>query len=96
VDDSRAACDSKVTYNDFIAAMSKDFYLSDSRELKWFLAGKVKQDHDRGIVRFSQEQYCTDVLKRLQMDASTPIDTTCEPNLHLAAQASDITELFTR
>jgi len=63
VDDSRAACDSKVTCEDFIAAMSKDFYLSDSRELKWFFAGKVKQDHKRGIVKFLQEHYCTDVLK---------------------------------
>jgi len=43
--------------------MSKDFYLSDSRELKWFFAGKVKQDHKRGIVKFLQEHYCTDVLK---------------------------------
>ena len=50
-------------YKEFIAAMSKDFDLSDSGELKWFLGGKVEQDRKKGIVRLSQEQYCNDVIK---------------------------------
>ena len=40
-------------YKDFIAAMSKDFDLSASGELKWFLGGKVEQDREKGIVRLS-------------------------------------------
>ena len=41
-------------YKDFIAAMSKDFDLSDSGELKWFLGGKVEQDREKGIVRLAK------------------------------------------
>jgi len=88
VDDGLAACNDKVMYKEFIATMSKDFDLSDSGELKWFLGGKVKQDRENGMVRLSQEQYCNDVLKRFQMDDCTPVDTPCEANLHLAASDS--------
>ena len=88
VDDGLAACNDKAMYKAFIAAMSKDFDLSDSGELKWFLGGKVEQDRENGIVRLSQEQYCNDVLKRFQMDDCTPVDTPCEANLHLAASDS--------
>jgi len=62
----------------------KDFDLSDSGELKWFLGGKVEQDREKGIVRLSQEQYYNDVFKRFQMSECTPVDTPCEANLHLA------------
>ena len=55
VDDGLAACSDKAMYNEFIAAMSKDFDLNDSGELKWFLGGKVEQDREKGIVRLSQE-----------------------------------------
>jgi hypothetical protein len=75
-------------YKEFIAAMSKDFDLSDSGELKWFLGCKVEQDKANGTVRLSQEQYCTDVLKRFQMDNCSPISTPCETNLHLSAADS--------
>ena len=88
VDDGLAVCSDKAMYKEFIAAMSKDFDLSDSGELKWFLGGKVEQDCEKGIVRLSQEQYCNDVLKRFQMDDCTPVDTPCEANLHLAASDS--------
>jgi len=81
VDDGLAACGDEFMYKDFIAAMSKDFDLSDSGELKWFLGGKVEQDREKGIVRLSQEQYCNDVLKRFQMSDCTPVDTPCEANL---------------
>jgi len=63
VDDGLLACSDEAMYKEFIAAMSKDFDLSDSRELKWFLGGKVEQDRKKGIVRLSQEQYCNDVIK---------------------------------
>ena len=43
----------------------------DSGELKWFLGCKVEQDKVRGIVRLTQEQYRTDILKRFQMDNCT-------------------------
>jgi len=88
VDDGLAACSDEAMYKDFIAAMSKDFDLSDSGELKWFLGGKVEQDREKGIVRLSQEQYCNDVLKRFQMSDCTPVDTPCEADLHLAASDS--------
>jgi len=88
VDDGLAACSDEVMYKNFIDAMSKDFDLSDSGELKWFLGGKVEQDREKGIVRLSQEQYCNDVLKRFQMGDCTPVDTPCEANLHLAASDS--------
>jgi len=88
VDDGLAASSDETMYKDFIAAMSKDFDLSDSGELKWFLGGKVEQDREKGIVRLSQEQYCNDVLKRFQMSDCTPVDTPCEANLHLAASDS--------
>ena len=88
VDDGLAACSDETMYKEFIAAMSKDFDLSDSGELKWFLGGKVEQDRKKGIVRLSQEQYCNDVLKRFQMSDCTPVDTPCEANLHLAASDS--------
>ena len=64
VDDGLAAYSDEAMYKEFIAAMSKDFDLNDSRELKWFLGGKVEQDHKKGIVRLSQKQYCNDVLKK--------------------------------
>jgi len=64
VDDGLAACSDEVMYKNFIDAMSKDFDLSDSREFKWFLGGKVEQDREKGVVRLSQEQYCNNVLKR--------------------------------
>jgi hypothetical protein len=88
VDDGIAACNNEGMYKDFIAAMSKDFDLSDSGELKWFLGCKVEQDKVRGIVRLTQEQYCTDILKRFQMDNCTPCSTPCETNLHLSASDS--------
>jgi len=71
--DGLAACSDEAMYKDFIAAMSKDFDLSDSGELKWFLGGKIEQDREKGIVRLSQEQYCNDVLKRFQMSDCTPV-----------------------
>ena len=85
VDDGLAACGDEAMYKDFIAAKCKDFDLSDSGELKWFLGGKVEQDCEKGIARLSQEQYCNDVLKRFQTSDCTPVDTPCEANLHLAA-----------
>ena len=88
VDDGIAACNDEKMYKQFIASMSKDFDLSDSGELKWFLGCKVEQDKVSGIVRLSQEQYCTDVLKRFQVDDCTPIGTPCEANLHLSASGS--------
>ena len=88
VDDGLAACGDEVVYKDFIAAMSKDLDLSDSGGLKWFLGGKVEQEREKGIVRISQEQYCNDVLKRVQMSECTPVDTPREANLHLAASDS--------
>ena len=66
VDDELAACSDEAMYKEFIDSMSKDFDLSDSGELKWFLGGKIEQDRENGIVRLSQEQYCNDVLKRCQ------------------------------
>ena len=54
VDHGLVACSDKAMYKEFIAAMSKDFDLSDSGELKWFLDGKVGQDPGKGIVRLSQ------------------------------------------
>jgi len=57
VDDGLAACSDEAMYEEFNAAMSKDFDLSDSGELKWFLGGKVEQDRKKDIVRLSQEQY---------------------------------------
>jgi len=71
VDDGLAASSDEAMYKEFIAAMSKEFDLSDSRELKWFLGGKVEQDRKRGIVRLSQEQYRNDVLKRFQISDCT-------------------------
>ena len=88
VDDGLVVCSDEAIYKEFIAAMSKDFDLSDSGKLKWFLGGKVEQDRKKGIVRLSQEQYCNDVLKRFQMNDCTPVDTPCEANLHLAASDS--------
>jgi hypothetical protein len=44
VDDGIAASNNERMYKEFIAAMSKDFDLSDSGELKWFLGCKVEQD----------------------------------------------------
>jgi len=85
VDDGLAVCSDKAMYKECIAAMSKDLDLSDSGELKWFLGGKIEQDRGKGIVRLCQQQYCNDVLKRLQMSDCTPVDTPCEANLHLAA-----------
>ena len=56
VDDGLAACShgGEAMYKEFIATMSKDFDLSKSGELKWFLGGKVEQDREKGIVRLSQ------------------------------------------
>jgi len=88
VDDGLAACSDGAMYKEFFAAMSKDFDLIDSGELKLFLGGKVEQDRNKGIVRLSQEQYCNDVLKRFQMCDCTPVDTPCEENLHFAASDS--------
>jgi len=88
VDDGLEACSDEAMYKDFIIAMSRDFDLSDSRKLKWFLGGKVEQDREKGIVWLSQEQYCNDVLKRFQMSDCMPVDTPCEANLHLAASDS--------
>jgi len=68
VDDELAACSDEAMYKEFIDSMSKDFDLNDSGELRWFLGGKVKQDREKVIVRLSQERYCSDVLKRFQMD----------------------------
>ena len=42
VDDGLAVCSDETMYKEFIADMSKDFDLSDSGELKWFLGGKVE------------------------------------------------------
>ena len=39
-------------------------------------------------MQLSQEQYCNEVLKRLQMSDCTPVDTPREANLHLAASGS--------
>jgi len=78
VDDGLVACNDEAMYKEFIADMSKDFDLSDSGELMWFLYGKVERDRKKGIVRLSQEQYCYDVLKRFQMSDCAPIDTPCE------------------
>jgi hypothetical protein len=88
VDDGIAASNDEKMYKEFIAAMSKDFDLSDSGELKWFLGCRVEQDKVNGTVRLTQEQYCNDVLKRFQMDDCTPIFTPCETNLHLSASDS--------
>jgi len=88
VDGGLAACSDKAMYKEFIAAMSKEFDLSNIGELKWFLGGKVEQDREKGIVRLSLKQYCNDVLKRFQIDDCTPVDTPCEANLHLAASDS--------
>jgi len=85
VDNELEACRDEAMYKKVIDAMSKDFDLSDSGELMWFLGGKVEQHSEKGIVWMSQQQYCSDVLKRFQMDDSTPVDTPCEANLHLAA-----------
>jgi len=73
VDDGLAACShgGEAMYKEFIATMSKDFDLSKSGELKWFLGGKVEQDRKKGIMQISQEQYCNDVLKRFQMSDCT-------------------------
>ena len=73
-DDGLAACSDAAMYKEFIAEMSKDFDLSDSGELKWFLGGKVQQDRKKGIVQLSQEQCCNDVLKRFEMSDCTPVD----------------------
>ena len=88
VDDELAACSDEAMYKEFIDSMSKDFDLSDSGELKWFLGGKVEQDREKGVVRLSQEQHCSDMLNRFQMDDCTPVDTPCEANLHSAASDS--------
>ena len=53
VDDGLAASSDEAMYKEFIAAMSKDFDLSDSGKLKWFLGGKVEQDRKKGIVRIT-------------------------------------------
>ena len=90
MDDGLAACSDEAMYKEFIAALSKDFVLSDSGELKRFLGGKVEQDREKGIVPLSQEQYCNDVLKRFQMSDCTPVDTPGEANLHLATSDSPL------
>jgi len=93
VDDGLEASSDKAMYKNFIDAIidaSKYFDLSDSGELELVLGGKVEQDREKGIVRLSQKQYCSDVLKRFQMHDCTPVDTSCEANLHLAASDSPL------
>ena len=85
VDTELEACRDEAMYKKVIDAMSKDFDLNDSSELMRFLGGKVEKHREKGIVRMSPEQYCSDVLKRFQMDDSTLVDTPCAANLHLAA-----------
>ena len=53
MDDGVAACGDEVMCKEFISGMSKDFDLSDSGDLKWFLGGKVEQDREKGIVRLA-------------------------------------------
>ena len=50
VDDDLAACSDEAMYKKIINVMSKDFDLSDSGELKWFLGCKFEQDCEKGIV----------------------------------------------
>jgi len=88
VDDGLVACSNEARNKKFIATMSKDFDLSNSMELKWFLGEKVEQDCEKGIVRLRQEQYCIDVFKRFPMSDCTPVDTTCEANLRMTASDS--------
>ena len=47
MDDGVAACGDEVMCKEFISVMNKDFDLSDSGDLKWFLGGKVEQDVKR-------------------------------------------------
>jgi len=55
VDDGLAVCSDETMYKEFIAAMRKDFDLSDSGELKRYLSGKVEQDRKNVIVRLCQD-----------------------------------------
>ena len=93
LDDKLETSNDKAIYKDFIDAIidaSKYCDLSDSAELKLALGGKVEQDREKGIVRLSQKQYCSDVLKRFQVNDYTPVDTSSEANLHLAASDSPL------
>ena len=94
VDDAIVATNDDQFYAEFLTELGKDFELSDSGKLTWFLGCKVEQDLKNGTVRMSQEKYCNDVLKRFQMSDANPVSTPCESNLHL--QASDSPPLSER
>jgi len=87
VDDAIVATNDDQFYADFLTKLGKDFEVSDSGKLIWFLGCKVEQDLQNGTMRMSQEKYCNDVIRRFQMSDANPVSTPCESNLHL--QVSD-------
>ena len=77
--DGLAACNDEHMYKQFIDELQQDFDLSDCGKLQWFLGCKVEQDIQAGTVRLSQEKYCKDVLKRLQMSDANSVSTPMAP-----------------
>eukprot|EP00961_Rhodomonas_salina_P031918 430023-Rhodomonas_salina.2 len=83
VDDGVCASSSDDLYHTFLADISKQYTLSDSGHLSFYLWVTIDYDKEKGIATLSQESYINTLLERFSMGDAHPVPTLSEPGTRL-------------
>ena len=86
VDDGVVATNSKKLYDKFMQDLGKEFKLSESSDLSWYLGVDFQRDRTRGNLTLSQERYIEQMLERFCMEDCNPSPTPATHNQRMTKE----------